>query len=116
MEILAAPAIQPPTDIYETDAAYVVEMEMAGCQTEDIEATFCQGVLSVCCERRPSFSCPGRGCQQLEIEHGPIARDVPIPAPVDESAITAKYVQGILTITIPKSPRPPGRSIEVNRD
>lgn len=43
---------KPPTDIYETDDALVVYMDIAGMQSEDFTVEFAEGILTIAGERK----------------------------------------------------------------
>ncbi|HYX76684.1 MAG TPA: Hsp20/alpha crystallin family protein, partial [Gaiellaceae bacterium] len=45
--------------------------------------------------------------QQLEIEYGPFERRIQLDEPVDPSAATARYENGMLTVVLPLAPAPP---------
>ena len=94
-------AWSPPTDVYETMDAYVVRVEIAGMQEEEFEifmeekALFIRGNRSDIPERR--------AYQQMEIRFGKFETAVGIPGPVDIDAARADYVEGFLTVILPKA-------------
>ncbi len=92
---------RPPTDVYETDDAVIVKIEIAGMNPDDIAISFIDRELVVRGNRRDvdekqSFHC-------LEIPYGEFQTEVFLPGAHDESKIEAKYVHGFLYITLPKS-------------
>ena len=92
---------QPPTDLYETEKAYIVRVEIAGMETAEFlvslesRTLIVQGVREV----------PGKGqaYYQMEIPSGDFISVVELPGAVDHNAIQAKYIDGFLKIELPKA-------------
>lgn len=104
---------QPAADVYETDDAYVVLLEVAGMRNAEIEVTLTDGALFVS-GRRPELHHEGAlHFHQLSINEGPFQCAVYLPGPVVESEVEAAYDDGLLTITLPKR-RPVTTRIEVS--
>ena len=92
----------PPTDVYETDSAIVVKIEIAGLSPEDFNISLDHRVLTVRGVRRDPTS--KLAYQQLEINYGQFQTEVYLPWPINETAeIEATYEQGFLTILLPKA-------------
>jgi HSP20 family molecular chaperone IbpA len=103
---------RPPTDVYETDEAVWVRVEIAGMREEDFRVALIEGTLVVAGVRRDTS--PKRGYHQMEIGWGPFQTEVQLNLPVREDDIEAQYDNGFLTIQLPKARR---RRIPVqNRD
>jgi len=90
----------PPTDVYETDASFIVRLEVAGmCQSDfsiDVEDNFLiiSGVRSESPERRTYH--------QMEIRFGEFSAAIEIPAGADVSKTQADYEDGFLNVVMPK--------------
>jgi HSP20 family protein len=91
----------PPTDVYETENAYVVRVEVAGMREEDFEITFENNFLMIS-GSRPDVP-ERRAYQQMEIRFGKFETVAGIPGPVDLEASRADYLEGFLTVTLPKA-------------
>ena len=82
-----------------------VIVELPGVDPASIKVIAADRVLVVAGERlRPEGS--GR-YRQLEIEYGPFQRRIPLDEPVDPTKASARYEQGMLTITLPIAAKPP---------
>jgi HSP20 family protein len=82
-----------------------VIVELPGVDPATIKVVAADRMLVVAGERRrPQVS--GR-YRQLEIEYGPFQRRIPLDEPVDPESATARYEQGMLTVTLPIATRPP---------
>ena len=99
---------RPPTDVFESDDAYVIRVEISGLRQTAAGAIenaelFVQGDLVVLRGQR-SDDCPHTKCNyhQMEIQYGPFEVAVAIPAPFDHEAVTTKYRDGFLEVVVPK--------------
>jgi HSP20 family protein len=100
-------AWSPPTDVYETETAFVVRVEVAGMHqadfSVDVEKNFLviRGVRSEVPERR--------AYHQMEIRFGEFSAAVEIPRGVDISRAEAEYEDGFLVVIVPKNSPSHGR-------
>jgi HSP20 family protein len=92
---------RPPTDVLETDEAYVVVVEVAGMRGADISVTYNQRILSIHGIRADTSS--RKAYHQMEIAYGEFASEVRIPVPIETSGIEATYNDGFLRVILPKA-------------
>jgi len=101
----------PNVNLYETELAYLVCVDLAGVEKEKIDIEVIDGRLRLRGNRTvPAWSDAGGSDLQnvrvrvhlMEIDHGPFARDVELPRDVIRDQISAKYVNGVLWIELPK--------------
>jgi HSP20 family protein len=95
---------QPVADIYETDEAWVIKLELAGVGKEDFSLFANKGILTIRGTRRDEFEGKWRTYHQAEINYNEFERSFPLPQGTDEGAIKALYKDGLLVITIGKRP------------
>lgn len=83
----------------EDPPALHVVVELPGVDPAELQVVAADRVLVVAgVRRRP----PLRGrYQQMEVEYGPFQRRIQLDEPVDTSAATARYEQGMLTVVLP---------------
>jgi HSP20 family protein len=87
----------------EDPAELQVVVELPGVDPKSIQIVAADHVLLVAGERRrPEVS--GR-YQQLEIEYGSFQRRIQLDEPVDPSAATARFENGMLTVLLPIAPQ-----------
>lgn len=98
---------QPLADVYETDEAWVIKVELAGVQKGDLSLSMNEGILTVKGVRRNEFEGRWRTYHQAEINYDGFERRFPLPERVLEGDIRAIYKDGLLTITIKKLSTPP---------
>ena len=93
-------AWSPPTDVYETDASFVVRMEVAGMRQTDFSIDVEENFLVISGMR--SESPERRTYHQMEIRFGEFSTAIEIPAGADVSKAQADYDDGFLIVVMPK--------------
>ena len=99
----------PAVDVYymgEPPRA-VVRAERAGIDPDSIALEIKGRELVLAGHRRSAAADEGRVYQQVEIEHGPFRRVVPLGAEVDADAARAVYQDGMLVVELPVLSREP---------
>jgi HSP20 family protein len=91
----------PPTDVYETDEAYVVRVEIAGMREDDFEVLLENNTLLIT-GSRPDLT-ERRAYQQMEIRFGKFSTAINLPGIVNTEQARAEYKDGFLTIVLPKA-------------
>lgn len=91
------------TDVQETDEAYILETDLPGFRKEDIEISIEEDVLTIKAERHAAHENKEEKNNYVRVERscGTFSRSFEISG-VDTDAITAKYENGVLTLTLPK--------------
>lgn len=107
------PRWRPAFDTGETEAAYVLRVDIPGVPPKDIEVRIEDDLLTVKGERRRSetLAC----CDRRERSHGKFERRFRLADTVDTDAVEASYADGVLELTLPKKePADNSRLIPVN--
>lgn len=101
------------TDIKETDEAFMIETELPGYDKSEISVSLKEGVLTIRAEHSGEKS-SDEGYVRRERAWETIERSFEVEG-VDSDAISAAYVNGVLTVTLPKLPEviPQQRQIEI---
>ena len=100
---------RPPTDVFETDEAFKVRVEVAGMRGADFSVTFDKQVLVIKGMRADEG--PQKAYHQMEIAYGEFETSVQVSDPIDVPNIEASYIDGFLRLTLPKA-QPKKVSIE----
>lgn len=103
----------PSVDVHEEQDKFVVRADLPGVESKDISITAENGVLTLRGTRRIERSESQRGFERLERVEGAFLRRFTLPENVQESQIKARHVNGVLEVTLPKSPAPEPRRISV---
>jgi HSP20 family protein len=98
--IVHTPAWRPPTDVFETDEAFIVRVEIAGMKEDDFLIELDQNALSIHGLR--SDLPERRAYHQMEIYFGEFRIEMELPRPVIASQVQADYENGFLRVTLPK--------------
>lgn len=98
----AADAWRPPLDVYETEGAIVVRVELAGVASEDVRVVVDGEYLQI--TGRRALGRPGGSARHLliEIAQGPFERVLRTRAEYDPDRVSARLEDGILTVELPK--------------
>ena len=98
-----APVFAPPLDYSETDTEIRVAAELPGIEEKDITVSLEEGVLTIEGERvEAQREEDEKGFRRVESARGHFRRAVRLNAEVDEEAVSARYRNGVLTVTLPK--------------
>jgi HSP20 family protein len=100
---------QPDVDIFETETALVVRVEIAGVRSQDLNVRVDGQILRIAGIRLASDGSQVRRLHQMEIASGPFERRLRIPISFDRNAVSAQIADGFLTVTLPKSETGPRR-------
>jgi len=98
-------AWEPAVDVYETEEALVVVIDLAGIDKNHLHVSADTSTLTVRGERANPGAGTRRSYYQMEIASGPFERVVPLPIIADARKASVSYKRGMLEIAIPKSRR-----------
>jgi HSP20 family protein len=92
---------RPPTDVFETDDAVIVRVEIAGMHEADFTVTLHEQLLTITGARTDPG--PKVAYHQLEVRYGEFRTEVFLHWAVDQAGISATYQDGFLVVTLPKT-------------
>ncbi|MFT3788093.1 MAG: Hsp20/alpha crystallin family protein [Tepidisphaeraceae bacterium] len=105
-------AWHPNVNLYETEGAYMVCVDLAGVDKDTIDLHVVEHRLVLrgrrevpCCSEDIQNENSGRAKAKIhlmEIDHGPFVREVELPANVQDDKINAAYRHGLLWVELPK--------------
>jgi HSP20 family protein len=103
----------PVTDIFETDQALTVILEMPGVDKDRVDVRVENDILSV--EGQVDLS-KYQGLAPLYIEYnvGNYARSFQLSSKIEQERITAELKDGVMTLVLPKAEKAKPRRIAVN--
>ena len=91
----------PNVEVSETDKAIKVTAELPGLEEKDVNVELANGMLSISGERRSETEDKER--RFSERYYGRFERRLPVDD-VDADKVAASFRNGVLTVTLPKSP------------
>jgi HSP20 family protein len=96
----------PAANVYESESAYVVCVDLAGVDKDKIDISVVDGVLRLRGQRNaplPQTEEAGRlRVHLMEIDHGNFCREVEIPSDVRDDQVSARHENGLLWIVLPR--------------
>jgi HSP20 family molecular chaperone IbpA len=110
---IPARAFVPVTDIFETDQALTLKLEMPGVAKDRVEVRVENDVLTI--EGRIDFGVY-ENLRPLYTEYnvGNYARTFQLSSKIDQDRISAALKDGVMTLVLPKIERAKPRKIQVN--
>ena len=104
---------EPAIDVYETEAAIHVIVELAGIDEEKVQISADHSTLIIRGIRTSPGAGGRRSYHQMEIPAGSFERLVPLPVGSDINQANAVYQKGMLMINVPRSSRGTSRGTKV---
>jgi HSP20 family protein len=110
----AAQGSQCRVDVSETETAYMIRAEIPGAKKDDIQISIDGDQVAISAEvKNEREAKDGERTLRRERYYGKLQRAFQLGQPVDDSAATAKYVDGILELTLPKKAATSARRISI---
>ncbi len=92
---------RPPTDVYETEEAVIVRVEIAGMRENDFSISLVDRNLTIHGVRPDTTE--KRAYHQMEIPFGEFSTEIDIPFPIVTDEVEATYRDGFLKVVLPKA-------------
>jgi len=106
----------PKLDVSETKEAMVVTAEMPGVDPKEIEIALTGDLLTLKGEKEKETEEMEERYHRVERTYGAFLRSVRLPMAVDGSKVTAGFKNGVLVVTLPKTPASKGTTIPVKAE
>ncbi|NJN99424.1 MAG: Hsp20/alpha crystallin family protein [Anaerolineales bacterium] len=95
----------PQVDVTENDKEVKITAELPGLSEQDVEVSLSNDVLTISGEKKHEKEDKGDNYYRMERSYGSFQRTIPLPAEVQSDKVDASFKNGVLTITLPKSPQ-----------
>ncbi len=103
----------PPVDVMEDKDQVRIEADLPGVKPEHVTISLENNVLTIRGERHQRTEEQNERVHRFERNYGLFERAFTIPGTVDAERISARYDNGVLTISLPKVERAKPRQITV---
>ncbi|HWP72840.1 MAG TPA: Hsp20/alpha crystallin family protein [Vicinamibacterales bacterium] len=105
----------PSMDAWETEQAFVVQVDLPGLTPEQVDVSFDRNTLTVRGTRSDTIPTDKGEKRVFFVERSPgsFSRTLRFPQYVEASKIDAKFENGVLTVTVPKSEAAKPRKITI---
>lgn len=108
---------QPAVDVQETDAAYVVEVDLPGYSENDIEVKVEENVLVLASKQKEKTDGQSENEKKeyhlKERRNRPFERRFTLPKDVNQEKISARFKNGVLTLELQKQPKEEPKKINI---
>jgi HSP20 family protein len=105
----------PAVDIFEApNHDLVVKAELPAMKKDDIKVTVEQNVLTLEGTRAFDATVAKDQYHRLERGYGAFRRSFTLPATIDGTNVSAAYVDGVLTVTLPQRAEAKPRAVQIN--
>jgi len=109
-------AWSPAIEVLDRDGQFVIRAELPGLSPDDVRIEIADGSLSIEGERRSEMEAQEKGgVYRTERIYGRFARTLPLPDDVDTDRAQARFENGVLEISLPRSAPSQRRRIEIQR-
>lgn len=93
----------PSIDIKESDKEIILTAELPGLEEKDFELLLTDDALTIKGEKKEEKESREKDYYRMERKYGSFSRVVALPDGIETAKVDAKFKNGVLTITLPKS-------------
>ena len=95
---------KPSVDVKENEKEIIVKAELPGVEEKDIEVTVTSDAVTIKGEKKEEKEDKGKNYYCMERSYGSFSRVIPLAVEAESGSAAASFKNGVLNITIPKSP------------
>lgn len=103
----------PNTDVYVTEGALVIKVELAGMKKEDLELTVEDNYLTITGHRPDGCRAPKCKFLVMEINYGSFQSVIELPQGYNLNQAKAAYQNGFLRIDVPQGVAPEKKRVTI---
>ncbi len=100
-------------DVHEADDAYTIMTNVPGVDSENIDITLHDGILTIAAELPKAQAEDGVRVHVAERVYGQFTRTISLPKAVDSERVEATFDNGVLTLFLPKTAEAQPRQIPI---
>jgi HSP20 family protein len=93
-----------PVNITETENEYVLELVAPGLEKEDFSVNLDKNTLTISADKKVQEENENAKVVRKEFRHQSFKRSFTVDEKIDAQNIVAKYINGVLTLNLPKKP------------
>ncbi len=103
----------PALNVWGNSENVIVTAELPGLEADDLDINVVNNQLTIKGERKAEKPAENAVCHRSERETGKFVRTVRLPYAIENDKVTAKYENGVLTITLPRHEATKPKRIEI---
>ncbi|NEP57527.1 MAG: Hsp20/alpha crystallin family protein [Symploca sp. SIO2G7] len=104
----------PAAELSETEDAIQLKLEVPGMEAKDLKVEVTKDAVAISGERKEESQPDDKGVTRSEFHYGKFQRLIPLPAPIQNTNVTAEYKDGVLHLTLPKTEEEKNKVVTVN--
>ncbi len=111
----SAVALSPLVDVHESEDGLQVSVELPGLGSDDVKVSVENGILTISGEKKREIEQGEEGTDYHVVErrYGRFQRSFTLPRGIDTEKTSAKFENGVLEVTLPKSAQAKAKLIEI---
>ena len=106
----------PSLDVSESKDEIIVKAELPGMDVKDIDISLSGGILIIKGEKKQEKEQKDENYHVIERSYGAFSRSIRLPQEVESEKIAAKYKDGVLRVTLPKSEKAKAKEIKIKAE
>jgi len=110
----SASTTYPLVNVYDDKDAVIVTAELPGMTKEQVHITFADGALTLSGKLEPLSAAKKMTIVRQERSLGAFEKSLRIPTKIDQEKIGASFLNGILTVTLPKAEEAKPKTIQID--
>ncbi len=99
---LSGTLLKPNVNIKEDKRNYQITVEIPGVEEDDVKLELANGALTIIGEKKQETEEKDEHYHRIERSYGSFRRVISLPDDVNEEEIEAKFINGVMTITVPR--------------
>jgi HSP20 family protein len=107
-------SFSPSCEIAEEDNNYILKFDLPGVTKDQVKVEADKDQLTIRAERKEEKKSESKKKYLSEMYYGSYTRSFTLPGPVDEKKVDAKFENGVLTVTVPKTESLKAKQIPVH--
>jgi len=104
----------PAAELSETKDAIHLKLEIPGIEAKDLKVEVTKDTVAINGERKEESQPEDKSVTRSEFHYGKFQRLIPLPAPIQNTKVTAEYKDGVLHLTLPKTEEEKNKVVKVN--
>lgn len=106
-------AWQPRINVLDLEDRYEISAELPGMKREEVNIELNNNILTLSGEKKVEHEMKGQNYKMFERSYGKFTRSFRLSPEVEADKIEAKFDNGILTLSLPKSEKTVAKKIEI---
>jgi HSP20 family protein len=105
--------LSPAIDVSEQENAFVMKVDVPGLEAKDLNVQVHGTTVTVSGQRQEEKETKDNTFYRMERRQGSFSRSVNLPCNINDDEVAAEYVNGVLTLTLPKAETSKAKKIAV---